>query len=219
MDGQTVLVTGAKGGLGAHITRLFLENGAFVAGSSRGIADGDFSGSNFAAFPADLLDCAQAGRLADAVVGRRGGIDALVHVTGGFAGGAVHETDEATWDQMMNVNLRAAFHAFRAVIPHMRKAGRGRIVAIGSKAAVETAAGIAAYAASKAALVSLVRSAALENKDAGITANAILPGTIDTAGNNPEWVSPERIAALAWFLISDAGSEISGAALPMYGGV
>src|SRR5262249_19613988 len=126
--------------------------------------------------------------------------------------------DDATWDQMMNVNVRAAFHAFRAVIPHMRKAGRGRIVAIGSKAAVDTAPGIAAYAASKAALVSLVRSVAAENAGFGITANAILPGTIDTAGTNPDWVSPQRIAALVWFLVSDAGAQISGAALPMYGG-
>jgi NAD(P)-dependent dehydrogenase (short-subunit alcohol dehydrogenase family) len=70
-----------------------------------------------------------------------------------FSGGAVHETDDATWDQMMNVNLRAAFH-FRAVVPHMRKAGRGRIVAIGSRAPLIWAPGIAAYAASKAAMVS-----------------------------------------------------------------
>src|SRR5205085_10667224 len=96
-----------------------------------------------------------------------------------------HETDDAVWDEMMNANLRAAFHTLRAVIPAMRKAGRGRIVAIGSRLAVETAPGVAAYAASKAALVPLVRSAAVEHRDVGITANAILPGTIDTAKHRP----------------------------------
>jgi NAD(P)-dependent dehydrogenase (short-subunit alcohol dehydrogenase family) len=72
-------------------------------------------------------------------------MDALVHVTGGFAGGRpVHETDDATWDGMMNLNLRAAFYTLRAAIPHMRKEGRGRIVAIGSRAALEPQAGVAA---------------------------------------------------------------------------
>jgi NAD(P)-dependent dehydrogenase (short-subunit alcohol dehydrogenase family) len=105
----------------------------------------------------------------------------------------------------------------------MRRAGRGRIVAIGSRAAVEPAANIGAYSASKAAMVSLVRTAALENGDAGITANAILPGTIDTeanrksnpAGDHSKWISPARLAALAVFLASDAGAQITGAAIAM----
>ena len=126
---------------------------------------------------------------------------------------------------MMNLNLRAAFHILRAVIPAMRGQKRGRIIAIGSRAGVEPAANIAAYAASKAALVSLVKTAALENKDSGITANVILPGTIDTeanrksdpAGNHAKWVSPEMLAALVFYLASDAAAEITGAAIPVYG--
>ena len=221
-----VLITGASGGLGTAMTKAFLESGAQVAGSTRHIADSAFPHPNFRAFPADLSDPAQARALADSVIGLHGRIDALVHVTGGFSGGSpVHETDDALWDQMFSVNLRAALHIFRAVIPPMRQAKRGRIVAIGSRAAVEPAPNIAAYSASKAALVSLVKTVALENRDAGITANAILPGTIDTAANQkwrtPEerakWVSPERLAALAVFLVSDAAAEITGAAIPVYG--
>ena len=147
--------------------------------------------------------------MVDAVAGHFGRIDALVHLAGGFAGGAVHETDDATWDQMMNMNLRSAFHIFRSVIPHMRKAGGGRIVAIGSRAAVDLVPGIAAYAASKAALVSLIRSISLENKDLGITANAILPSTIGVS------VKPETIASLAVYLVSDAAAQITGVAIPM----
>lgn len=227
MAEQIVLITGATGGLGPAVTRAFLDSGAIVAATSRRVSEADSGGnSRFHAFPADLLDAAQAGALADSVVARFGRIDALAHVAGGFSGGAVHETTDEVWTRMMDLNLRAAFHILRAVVPHMRRAGRGRIVAIGSRAGVEPAAGVAAYAASKAALLSLVRSVALENRDAGITANAILPGTIDTEANREwgsdaerrKWVSPERIAAVAVFLASDAASEVNGAALPMYGG-
>jgi NAD(P)-dependent dehydrogenase (short-subunit alcohol dehydrogenase family) len=107
----------------------------------------------------------------------------------------------------------------------MRAAGGGRIVAIGSRASVEPAANISAYGASKAALLSLVRTAALENMDAGITANAFLPGTMNTEANRKadpgadasRWVAPERVAAIAVFLASDAAAEITGAAIPVYG--
>ena len=176
--------------------------------------------------PADLTKAEDANRLAAEVAGRFGRIDVLVHVAGGFAGGGpIQDTDDATWDHMMNLNLRAAFHIFRAVIPVMRRARRGRIVAVGSRAGVEPAPRIAAYAASKAALVSLVKTAALENRDAGITANVILPGTIDTeanrgfdpGGDRAKWVSPQRLAALAVYLASDAAAEITGAAIPVYG--
>lgn len=212
-----VLITGASGGLGTAVTEAFRTTGAQVAASARHIADG---------FPADLTDPAGAQSLAAAVLARYGRIDALVHLAGGFTGGKpVHEADLADWDQMLNLNLRAAVHIFRAVIPHLRAAKRGRIVAIASRAAVEPAANIAAYAASKAALVSLVKTVAIENRALGITANAILPGTIDTPANRswgtPEdrakWVSPERLAALAVFLTSDAAAEITGAAIPVYG--
>jgi NAD(P)-dependent dehydrogenase (short-subunit alcohol dehydrogenase family) len=226
MAEQKVLITGATGGLGPAVTRAFLDAGAVVAASSRRVAQSDYASDRFHAFPADLLDPAQAAALADAVATKLGGIDALIHVAGGFSGGALHETTDEVWSRMMDLNLRAAFHIFRAVVPHMRRTGRGRIVAIGSRAGVDPAAGVAAYAASKAALLSLVRSLAVENRDVGITANCILPGTIDTAANREwgseadraKWVSPERIAAVAVFLASDAAAGVNGAAVPMYGG-
>ncbi|HWC98841.1 MAG TPA: SDR family NAD(P)-dependent oxidoreductase [Candidatus Sulfopaludibacter sp.] len=215
---QVVLITGAKGGLGSAVTRAFLETGAMVVGTSRSIADSDFPNPRFAAVPADLSDAAGALEVANSVVARFGRIDGLVHVAGGFAGGnPLHETDEATWDGMMNLNARAAFHILRAVLPHMRAAGKGRIVAIGSRAGVQPAANIAAYSASKAALVSLVQTAAIENRDLGITANVILPGTIDTAATNPIWIAPARLAALTVFLLTDAAAQITGAAIPVYG--
>jgi NAD(P)-dependent dehydrogenase (short-subunit alcohol dehydrogenase family) len=226
MPAQVVLITGAKGGLGGHVTRAFLDAGATVAGSSRGIADSDFPQPQFYAISTDLTDAAQAQRLADEVVKRSGRIDVLVHVTGGFAGGKpVHETGDDVWEQMLKLNLRAAVNTLRAVIPHMRRAGSGRIVAIASRAAADPGPNVGAYSASKAALVSVVHTVAAENRDLGITANAILPGTIDTPANRewgtPEdiakWVSPARIASLAVYLASDAAADITGAAIPVYG--
>jgi NAD(P)-dependent dehydrogenase (short-subunit alcohol dehydrogenase family) len=150
----------------------------------------------------------------------------LVHVMGGFAGGQpIPETDDATWDKMMNLNLRSAFNTLRTVIPPMRQAGRGRIVVIASRQAVEPAANLSAYNVSKAGLLALVRTAALENKDLGITANAILPGTMNTEANRKgdagadqsRWIQPQRVAALALFLATDAAAQVTGAAIPVYG--
>ncbi len=225
-DNRVVLITGAKGGLGTSVTRAFLAAGAMVAGSSKTIRDSDFENGRFAAIPADLTVAGSAGQLVEATLARFGKIDALVHVMGGFAGGqSIPETGDDTWDLMMNLNLRAAFNVLRAAIPPMRQAGRGRIVAISSRQAVEPAANLSAYNTSKAALVALIRTAALENADVGITANTILPGTMDTEANRraspdadpSKWVQTERVADFAVFLVSDAGAEITGAAIPAYG--
>ena len=223
---RIAVVTGAAGGLGSHITNALLSAGARVVGTSRSIDASGIGDERFVGIPADLTTTAGARAVAERTMERFGQIDALVHVAGGFAGGSpIHETGDDTWDVMINLNLRAGIHILSAVIPHMRGRGRGSIVAIGSRAAVEPAANIGAYSASKAALVSLVRTAALENRDLGITANVILPGTIDTEQNRradpkadrSQWVSPEKLAALAVYLVSDAGAQITGAAIPFYG--
>ena len=145
---------------------------------------------------------------------------------GGFAGGTpVAGTDDATFERMLDLNLRSAFHILRAVLPVMRASGFGRIVAIGSRAAVEPQPSIAAYSASKSALVSLMRSVAMENKDTAITANVILPGTMDTPANRAadptadfgKWIDPQQVANLALWLASDAATQITGAVIPVYG--
>jgi NAD(P)-dependent dehydrogenase (short-subunit alcohol dehydrogenase family) len=223
---QVVLITGAHGGLGTNVTEEFLTAGAQVVGTSRAIADTDFLNPRFTAIAANLTDAQAAQKLTDEVIRRFQKIDTLVHVMGGFAGGkSVAETDEATWEQMMNINLKSAVNILRAVIPHMRQAGRGSIIAIGSRTAVDPVANLSAYSASKAALLSLIQTTALENKDLEITANVILPGTMDTPANRKAMpgadpakrVQPERVAALVAFLASPAGAQITGAAIPVYG--
>src|SRR5262245_59222443 len=184
LEGKIAIVTGAKGGLGTSVTESFLNAGAKVIGVSRSIQATDFNHAEFVAMPAELSSGVAAQRLADEVVERFGRIDALIHVMGGFAGGnSVAETDDATFEKMLDLNYRAAFFIARAVLPQMREQGGGRILAVASRQAVEPAAMTGAYSASKAALVALMRTIALENKDRCISANTVLPGTMDTTGN------------------------------------
>jgi NAD(P)-dependent dehydrogenase (short-subunit alcohol dehydrogenase family) len=227
LQGKVVLITGAKGGLGTPVTNLFLQSGARVFGVSRSIADLDFAHPNFTAISAELSDADRARQVVDAVVDKAGRIDGLLHLVGGFAGGrSVADTDNAMLDRMLDVNLRSAFHLIRAVLPIMRVQTSGRIVAIGSKAAVEPAALAGVYAASKAALVSLVRTVARENSDLHVSANVLLPATIDTPANRSadpsadysKWVHPFQIAKLLVHLVSDDASQITGAVVPIYGG-
>jgi NAD(P)-dependent dehydrogenase (short-subunit alcohol dehydrogenase family) len=227
MPEKTALVTGANGGLGTRVTKALLDAGFAVVGLAPKIQQSDFNHPNFTALPAALDSLAAAKKAADTVIARLGKIDVLAHLVGGFAGGhTVVDTDDATFQRMFDMNLNSAFHILRAVIPHMRKAGGGRIIAIGSRAAESPGATVGAYSASKAALVSLVRTVALENKDAGITANVILPGTMDTPANRrdmpgadvSQWVQPASVASLIVWLAGDAGKDVTGAAIPVYGG-
>jgi NAD(P)-dependent dehydrogenase (short-subunit alcohol dehydrogenase family) len=226
MKDKIVLVTGANGGLGSYVTRALLDAGATVVGASRKIQQSDFDRSAFTALPAEISTAVGAKRMVDTVVARFGRLDVVVHTVGGFAGGqSIAETDDATFQRMFDLNLNSTFYLLRAVLPAMRKTGNGRIIAIGSRAALEPGAGVGAYSASKAAMVSLIRTVALENKDAGITANVILPGTIDTAANRKampsaevsKWVQPANIASLITWLAGEAGKDVNGAVIPVYG--
>lgn len=226
MNGKVVLVTGANGGLGTYVTQAFLDAGAAVAGTSRKIQPSEFAGPKFIAISANISSYEGAKQVVDDVLSRFKRLDVLTHTVGGFAGGSsIPDTDDATFSRMLEMNLYSTFHTLRAAIPALRQSGSGRIIAIGSRAALEPGAGVGAYSASKAAMVSLIRTAALENQDAGVTANVILPGTIDTPANRQampkadfsQWVQPSNIASLAVWLSSDAAKDVNGAVIPVYG--
>jgi NAD(P)-dependent dehydrogenase (short-subunit alcohol dehydrogenase family) len=226
MKGKTVLVTGANGGLGSEVTKAFLDAGAIVVGTSRRIQQSDFGHAGFTAIPAEISTGAGARTLVNQLMSRFGRLDVLVHTVGGFAGGTtVVDTDDATYQRMLELNLNSVFYILRATIPILRKSGDGRLIAIGSRAAVEPGPGVGAYSASKAAMVSLIRTVALENKDAGLRANVILPGTMDTPANRKampdadfsKWVQPASVASLIVGLASGAGKDITGAVIPVYG--
>jgi NAD(P)-dependent dehydrogenase (short-subunit alcohol dehydrogenase family) len=198
-----------------------------VAGTSRSIKDADFEHPRFIAFPAELSSAESARPVIDAVTSRFGRLDVLVHTVGGYAGGRpLTETDDRTLDSMLDINLRSFFHVARAVIPVMRDQRLGRIVGIASKAAVDPGSGACAYSVSKAALVALVRAIAVENRDRGINANVVLPGTMDTPANRAatpdadfsRWVPPSHVARVIVALASEDCASVSGAAIPVYGG-
>jgi NAD(P)-dependent dehydrogenase (short-subunit alcohol dehydrogenase family) len=124
---------------------------------------------------------------------------------------------------MRDLNLTAAFYVLRAAIPYLRKSSRGRVIVIGSLTAAEPHAGLAAYVTFKSALTMLVRTVALENKDVGLTANVILPGTMDTPANRKampsadfrKWLDPARVADLALWLADEGAAHVTGASIPI----
>jgi NAD(P)-dependent dehydrogenase (short-subunit alcohol dehydrogenase family) len=171
-------------------------------------------------------DLTQPDDAARAVASVTGELAVVVHVVGAFAGGEpVAGTDDATWRGMMSINLDAAFYLARAAVPRLTAQRGGRLIMIGSRNAIVPAANLAAYNASKAGLVSLVQTIALEIAERGATANVVLPSVIDTGANRKampkadtsRWVKPAEIAALIVWLASDSAQAVNGAALPIYG--
>lgn len=216
-----ILITGAAGGLGTAVCKTFVDAGIHIVAVDRKWKQA----MPYPAIDADLSTAEGAAAMVKQAQAH-GPLDGLVHLVGGFAGGqSIAESDDKTWDLMIDVNLRVALNAIRASLKPMIAARRGRIVAIGSRAAVEPLPNFAAYAVSKAALVALVQNAAAEVKDLGVTVNAILPSTIDTAANRAampkadfsKWVTPESIAKLLLWLVSDQSSDVNGAVIPIYG--
>ena len=140
-------------------------------------------------------------------------------------GPPVHETQEHTWDFMLDLNARSVLLTCRAVLPHMRSRGAGKIVNVAARAALEGKAKMGAYCVSKAAVITLTQSLAAENRHQGINVNCILPGTIDTPQNRADmpnadfdtWVPPAALADVILFLASDAARAVHGAAVPVYG--
>jgi NAD(P)-dependent dehydrogenase (short-subunit alcohol dehydrogenase family) len=226
MKDRVVLITGAKGGLGSFVTRKFLDAGALVVGTSLSISEQDFPAPNFSAYSVDFTKSADVDQMIETVANRFGRLDVLVHVLGGFAGGqTVAQTDDATWEQMRDLNLNSAFYVLRAAIPHLRKSGRGRIIAIGSLTATDPHANLGAYVTFKSALSMLVRTVALENRDAGLTANVLLPGTMDTPANRKsmpgvdyaKWLQPQDVANLVFWLADKNAGQITGTVIPIDG--
>jgi NAD(P)-dependent dehydrogenase (short-subunit alcohol dehydrogenase family) len=227
-DRGVIFLSGASGALGSAVTETFLSRGATVAGVAphwdplRGPA----SGERFFTIDADLTTAAGAERALKMTLDRAHRIDAVIHVAGGFVGGkTIAETDDATWDHMLNLNLRTAFNVFRAALPHLLEQQSGRIVAIGARGAEQPAARAGAYGVSKAALVMLVRTIAAEVKGTGVTANVISPSVIDTPANRvampkadtSHWVQPRAIAELIAYLTSATAADVNGAVIPIYG--
>jgi len=233
LHGKIALITGGAGNLGQATVR------AFVAAGAHGVIVDRASGrvqeiytdllnsdDHLLADNIDITDSAAVEALVERARSHFGRIDVLVNTVGTYRGGApVHEEEIATWDLLLNANLKTTLLMCRSVVPVMQKGGGGRIVNVAARAALSGGANAAAYSASKSAVVRLTESLAAELKDSGINVNCVLPGTIDTSKNRrampdsdfTRWVSPAAIADVILFLASDEARAVSGAAVPVFG--
>ena len=226
MNGKVVVVTGASGALGRVVAEAALARGARVAGLDYEASQIPATASRIELGGVDLSDATEASKAIDAVAAHFGRLDALINIAGGFAFEAVAEGDPKTWQQMYALNVLTALNASRAAIPHLAVAASARIVNIGAIGALQAGAGMGAYAASKAGVHRLTEALAAEWKGK-ITVNAVLPSTIDTSANRAsmpkadfaKWVTPQELAEVILFLVSDAASAVTGALLPVSGRV
>ena len=219
--------------MGGAVSLAFLEEDAKVVVTYRKQEEFDalksaagVSGSRFEGHGVDVTDEAAVRQFIERVLAKHGRLDALVNAVGGYAGGVKFwELETKVFDQMLALNLRSGYALSRAALPVMLKQGRGAIVNVASKAACDHAAGVAAYAASKAAAVAMMDSLASDVKGTGVRVNSILPSIIDTEANRKampkadfaKWPKPEDIARVILFLCSDDARVIHGAAIPVYG--
>lgn len=229
-DKKTVMVTGAAGALGRAVADTFFARGAnlVLVGRRREQLTAAFGdeGDRRLFVAADLLDADQVVAAVATAIDRFGRIDVLCNIAGGFRMGApVHETSDADWNFLFDINLRTVLHSAHAVVPRMLAAGGGRIVNVGAFAATKGVARMGAYVAAKAGVIRLTESMAAELREQGINVNCVLPTIIDTPDNRTampdsdpaRWVAPRDLAEVIAFLASDAARAVHGAAVPVTG--
>jgi len=233
VEQPVAILTGGTGGLGIEVSRRLADRG-FRLGVSYLVPDEANAFEETLGLGEDRLllrRCDDADRSAvdgfTAEVNEKfGGINALIALGGGWSGGRdVEETDDFRFDRMIDLNLRTAFNSARSALPYLREAEWGRVILIGSRAAIEPAPGQAAYNIAKAGVIALARTIAQEVNDAPVTANVVLPSVIDTPafrelvpfGDYVDWPTPQEIAQVIDFLASPDSSVINGAMIPAYG--
>ena len=247
---KIAVVTGAATGIGGATADAFSAEGAFVVLTDVNETDLveranrlNEGGGNCIAVVADISSPGDAQRVAEEAVSAFGGVDYLVASAGIQTYGTVVSTDEDTWDRTLGVNAKGVYLAAKYCIPEMAKRGGGAIVTVASVQGLFSQPNVAAYAASKGAVIAMTRTMAIDHAGDNIRANSICPGSIETPllrfaaeqmqpedpdGAIKEWGGlhvlgrvgqPEEMAQVALFLCSDASSFVTGAAIVADGGL
>ncbi len=234
LNDKVAVISGAGGNLGTAVVRRLHAEGIRLALIDRNeaalqrlIAEVGLEPASLVTGAVDLTQQPDVDAFVERAATTFGEIDILVNTAGGFVfSGPVHEMNAEDLDALFTTNAKTAFllsaAAARQMIAHKTP---GRIINIAARAGLTGAAGIAAYSASKAAVLRLTESMAAELRDNGITVNAVLPSTIDTPANRKampdadpsQWVTPDSLADVIAFLASNGARDISGAAIPVYG--
>jgi NAD(P)-dependent dehydrogenase (short-subunit alcohol dehydrogenase family) len=247
LEGKIAIVTGATDGIGKAVAIAFAKEGGKVMMVGRDEAKGQaamkevnrFGEATY--FKADVSDSSQVRKMIEETLQRYKRIDVLVNNAAVCPPGTALTTSEDTWDYVIDVNMKGVFLCCKYAIPHMEKNGGGSIVNIGSINSLMAMENEAAYDASKGGVLMLTKAIALDFAKAKIRSNCVLPGAIETAmfrasldnSADPvkarEWITskhpigrtgkPEEIAEVVLFLASDSSSFITGAAIPVDGGI
>lgn len=227
----TAVVTGAASGIGRELLAA-LQHDAWVAGLDRDPVDDDSPAAVH--FRVDVTDRNAVGEVIDKIADERGGIDWVICAAGIIRDRVSWKMEDGEWDDVIQVNLTGAFNVVRASLAWLRRSRAGRVVFIGSINGTRGGFGQANYAASKAGLVGLARSLALELARDGVTVNVVTPGFIETPMTRslPRDVLqraiartplgrmglPEDVAAAVRFLCSEESGFVTGVVLPVDGG-
>jgi len=230
---KTIVMTGGTGGLGTALARRLARADTRLAvtylrpdEAAAFETDVDLDEDRLMLRRVDATDPAALAAFMTEVVAAWGPFVGLAALVGGWAGGRdVEDTDDVRFEHMIDLNLRSAFMTVRAAIPHLRRAEYGRIVLIGSRAVVDSPPGQAAFNMAKAGVVALGKTVAQELEATRVTATVLLPAVIDTPATRAalpfsdyvDWPTPDEIAAVAEFLLSEEAEVMNGATVPVYG--
>ncbi|HET6372101.1 MAG TPA: SDR family NAD(P)-dependent oxidoreductase [Candidatus Polarisedimenticolia bacterium] len=244
LEGRIALITGGGTGIGRAVALAFAREGASVVVAGRRseplqavVKEIRNLGGMATLSRGDVTRSDRVELMVQGAIYNFGGLDILVNGAGIFLEGSVLETDEKRWDKVLGTNLKGAYLVSRQAVPAMKERGGGSIINIASIHAQVGMKGAAAYCASKGGLLQLTRAMALDHASDGIRVNAICPGLIDTPmTRDPDgrdaWLAdavkpypipragtPDEVARLAVFLASLDSAWMTGAAIPLDGGI